>query len=135
MSTPARLLGAFLLIATLLYPQGKKSKKPKGATDAVIESIEVRRDGEVVTLDGTVKNTSSKVIHGMTLHIEFYAPNRQSLTVQSGPVEAAFVEPGDTTEFRLQVRYPARAVELKVEARDRDQRDLTVDKNGPYRIE
>lgn len=134
MTTGVRLIAAFLLIATLLYPQGKKSKKPK-APDAVIEKIEVRREGDTVLLDGTVKNTGIKPIHGMTLHFEFFAPNRESLTIQNGPVEAAFIEPGDETEFRLQVKYPTRAVELKIEARDRDQRDLTLEKNGPYRID
>jgi len=134
MMTGLRCFAVFLLIATLLYPQGKKSKKIKGP-EAVIEKIEVRRDGDVVTLDGTVKNTGAKTIHAMTLHFEFYAPNRESLTILSGPVEAAFLEPGDETEFRLQAKYPSRAVELKIEARDKDQRDLILEKNGPYRIE
>ena len=134
MLTRVRLLAAFVLIATLLYPQGKKSKKGRGP-DAVIEKIEVRRDGDVILLDGSVKNTSAKAIRGMTLHFEFFAPNRESLTVQSGPVEAAEIAPGDEAEFRLQVKYPTRAVELKVEARDRDQRDLTVEKNGPFAID
>ncbi|MFN0103069.1 MAG: hypothetical protein ACKV2U_13385 [Bryobacteraceae bacterium] len=134
MTTGVRLIAAFLLIATLLYAQGKKSKKPKGP-DAVIEKIEVRRDGDVVLLDGTVKNLGLKPIHGMTLHFEFFAPNKESLTIQSGPVDAAFIEPGDEAEFRLQVKYPTRAIELKIEARDKDHRDLNLDKNGPYRID
>jgi hypothetical protein len=134
MTTGVRLIAAFLLIATLLYPQGKKSKKPKGP-EAEIESIAVRREGDVVLLDGAVKNLGMRAIHGMTLHFEFYAPNRESLTVQSGPVEAAIVEPGETAEFRLQVKYPTRAVELKIEARDKDQRELTLEKAGPYRID
>ena len=134
MTTGVRLIAAFLLIATLLYPQGKKSKKPKGP-EATIVKIEVHREGDVVTLDGTVKNLGIKTIHGMTLHFEFFAPNRESLTILNGPVDAAFIEPGDEADFKLQVRYPTRAVELKIEALDKDQRDLNLDKNGPYRIE
>ncbi|MBI2687848.1 MAG: hypothetical protein HYX27_16180 [Acidobacteria bacterium] len=134
MTRGAPLIAAFLLIATLLYPQGKKSKKVKGL-EATIEKIEVRRDGDVVLLDGTVKNTGMKPIHGMTLHFEFFAPNKESLTIQNGPIESAFLEPGAEAEFRLQVKYPTRAVELKIEARDKDQRDLELEKNGPYRIE
>ena len=134
MKTGVRWVAAFLLIATLLYPQGKKSKKGKGP-DAVIEKIEVRREGDVVLLDGTIKNTGTRTIHAMTLRFEFYAPNKESLTVQSGPVESPFIEPGDETEFRLQVKYPTRAVELMVEARDKQQRDLILEKNGPYRID
>jgi hypothetical protein len=134
MTTGVRLIAAFLLIATLLYPQGKKSKKPKGP-DAAVESIAVRREGDVVLLDGEVKNLGIKAIHGMTLHFEFYAPNRESLTVQSGPVESALLEPGDTAEFRLQVKYPPRAVEIRIEARDKEQRELNLEKSGPYRID
>ncbi len=129
-----RFIAAFLLIATLSYPQSKKSKKPKGP-DAVIEKIEVRREGDVVLLDGTVKNLSIKTIHAMTLHFEFLAPNKESLTIQSGPVDSAFIEPGDEAEFSLQVKYPARAIELKIEASDKDQRDLNLGKNGPFRID
>jgi len=134
MTTGVRLFAAFLLIATLLYPQSKKSKKPKGP-DAVIEKIEVRREGDVVLLDGTLKNIGIKPIQSMTLHFEFFAPNKESLTIQSGPVESAFIEPSDEAEFRLQVKYPARAIELKIEARDKDQRDLNLANNGPFRIE
>jgi len=128
------LFAAFLLIATLLYPQGKKSKKPKGP-EALLEKIEVRREGDVVLLDGVIKNTGAKPIHGMTLHFHFYAPNSESLTVMSGPVESAFVDPQDTAEFHLQVKYPTRAVELKVEAQDKDHREIVVEKNGPFPID
>lgn len=134
MTTGVRLFAAFLLIATLLYPQGKKSKKPKGP-EALLEKIEVRREGDVVLLDGVIRNTGLKTVHGMTLHFHFYAPNNESLTVMSGPVESAFVEPQETAEFRLQVKYPTRAVELKVEAQDKDHRELVVEKNGPFPID
>ncbi|HEU0121718.1 MAG TPA: hypothetical protein VFQ91_14410 [Bryobacteraceae bacterium] len=134
MTTGVRLFAAFLLIATLLYPQGKKSKKPKGS-EAVLEKIEVRRDGDVVLLDGAVRNSGMRQIPGIVLHFEFYAPNNESLTVLNGPVEAELLDPGDETEFHLQVRYPTRAVELRVEAFDKEKRDLSLEKNGPYRID
>lgn len=128
------MFAAFLLIATLLYPQSKKSKKSKGP-NVLVEKIEVRRDGDVVLLDGLIRNTSIKPIQGITLHFEFFAPNQESLTVMNGPLDSASLDPDDTAEFKLQVRYPTRAVELKVEARDKDQRELNVEKNGPFRID
>ena len=134
MTTGARLIAAFLLIATLLYPQTKKSKKHKGP-EASIEKIEVHRDGDIVTLDGTVKNIGIKPIQGMTLHFQFFAPNREALTNMNGPVDAETIEPGDEAEFKLQVKYPARAVEVKVEAFDKERRDLNLAKNGPYPID
>jgi hypothetical protein len=134
MTTGVRLVAAFLLIATLLYPQAKKSKKAKGY-EITVEKIEVRREGDVVLLDGVVKNTGIKPIHNIMLHFQFLAPNKESLTVQKGPVESVLLEPGDTTEFRLQVKYPTRAVELTLEAQDAEQRDLYVMKNGPFAID
>lgn len=134
MTTGVRLIAVFLLVATLLYPQRKKSKKRNGP-DAAIETIEVRRDGDTVLLDGKVKNTGIRPIHGMVLHFEFFAPNSKSLTIMNGPVDSAVIEPGDEGEFRLQVRYPTSAVELKLEAFDKDHRDLNLAQNGPYRIE
>lgn len=134
MSTAFRFGAALVLIATLLYPQSKKSKKPK-TPDAVLEKIEVKREGEVILLDGVVRNTSMKPIRGMVLHFEFFAPNKKSLSIMNGPIESAIVEPNEQAEFRLQVKAPTAAVSLVVEARDRDQKDLVVDKNGPYPIE
>ena len=134
MTTGVRFIATFVLIATLLYPQGKKSKKHKGP-EAAIERIELKREGDVVLLDGTVKNLSLKPIQGMTLHFEFFAPNKESLTILNGPVDSALIEPGDEAEFHLQVKYPTRAIELKIEAQDKDRRDLNLDKNGPYRID
>ena len=128
------MIAAFLLIATLLYPQAKKSKKAKGY-EITVEKIEVRREGDVVLLDGVVKNTGIKQLHNVMLHFQFFAPNKESLTVQRGPVEGAFLEPGETTEFRLQVKYPTRSVELSLEAQDADLRDLYVMKNGPFPID
>lgn len=134
MSTAFRFGAALVLIATLLYPQAKKSKKPK-APDAVLEKIEIKREGEIILLDGVIRNTSIKPIRGMVLHFEFFAPNKKSLAVMNGPIESAIVEPDEQAEFRLQVKAPTTAVSLVVEARDRDQKDLVIDKNGPYAIE
>ncbi len=128
------MAAAFVLIATLLYPQSKKSKKAKGY-EITIEKIEVRREGDVVLLDGELKNTGIKPLRNVVLHFQFFAPNKEALTVQKGPVETVVLEPGDTTEFRLQAKYPTRSVELTLEAQDAELRDLYVMKNGPFAID
>lgn len=134
MTTALRLAAAFLVIASLLYPQSNKGKKPR-ASEAEVAKIEVRRDGEAVLLDGTIRNTGMRPLLKVVLSFEFYAPNRESLAVQNGPVDADVIGPGEEAEFHLQARYPARAVEIRLEARDKDKRDLNLDRGGPYAIE
>jgi hypothetical protein len=135
MSTLWKCGAALVLIATLLYPQARKSKKDRNAPELVVEKIEIKREGEVILLDGVVKNVSMRSMRGLTLHFEFFAPNRKSLTVMNGPVESAVVEPEEETEFRLQVKAPTTAVALTIEARDKDTRDFIVANNGPHPIE
>ncbi|MBM3783210.1 MAG: hypothetical protein FJW30_02560 [Acidobacteria bacterium] len=135
MPTAWKLGAAFVLLATLLYPQPKKSKKEPKAPELTVEKIEIKRDGEVILLDGVVKNSSMRTMRGLTLHFEFFAPNRKSLTILNGPVESAVVEPEEEAEFRLQVRAPHAAVSLVIEARDKDSRDFIVANNGPHPIE
>ncbi len=128
------MLAALLLVATLLYPQAKKSKKPK-APDAIIEQITVRRDGELIAIDGKLKNRSEKPIKGMVLLIQFLGPNKDSLTIQRGPVDSDVVAAGDEAEFRLQIKAPTRSVSVHLEAQDKDEKDLRIDNNGPFPIE
>lgn len=121
-----------LTVAALCSAPPKKNKK---APDAVVESIRLLREGDSITIDGRVKNTGEKPIEGMVLIFEFFGPNKDSLTIQNGPVEAALMEPAEEAEFLLQVKAPARAVSVKVEAQDKSGKDLRIEKNGPFAIE
>lgn len=121
-----------LTVASLCSAPNKKSKK---APDAVVESIRLVREGQTITIDGRVKNTGEKPINGMVLIIEFFGPNKDSLTIQNGPIESPLVSPGEEAEFLLQVAAPPRAVEVKIEAQDKSGKDLRIEKNGPFSIE
>lgn len=74
----------------------------------------------------------AKPIHGMKLQFHFTRLNNESLTVMR--LVDCFVEPQDTAEFHLQVKYPSRAVQLKIEAEDKDHRGSSSI-NGPFPID
>ena len=127
-----RLAIVWLLLGTLLFAQEKKRKlKPP---ELEIAAIEVRRDVDLITLDGRVRNTGERPAEGIVFLFTFFAPGRQPLTTQKGTMDNS-LEPGEEREFRFQVQSPARAIEITIDAHDGQQRDLKVLKPGPYRIE
>ena len=128
-----RLALIWLLLGTLLFSQEKK-RKPK-PPEIEIARIVVRRDVDLITLDGRVRNTGERPGDGIVLLFHFFAPGRQPLTTRKGSLDDDSLEPGEECEFRFQVQSPARAVEITIDAHDGAQRDLKVIKPGPYRID
>jgi hypothetical protein len=131
------LASVFLLTGASLslgLAQSKKTKKPK-MPDLEISSVKFVRDGNNIEIDGSVRNTGDKSVAGLLLLFNFFSPNKESLTIQNGPVEAAVVEVGETVDFRFIVKAPPRATAVLVEAQDKNQRDLNVQNNGLFTIE
>jgi hypothetical protein len=129
-----RLLAALLMLASLLYSQDKKSKKPK-PPDLQIVSVAVHRTSEGISIDGKLKNSGLKPLSGVVLLIDFLAPGKEVLTTKNGPVEAELLAVGDETDFRLQINDQPRAVHIRFNAADKDKRDLRVENSGPFTIE
>ncbi len=121
-----------LVAALLLSAQEKKAKPP----DLEVSQFACRRiDEQLIAVDGKVKNTSTKTFRKALIVFEFFAPDMKSITIQKGSLEPDTVVPGDTAEFHLQLRAPARAVHIEVGAVDGSGRDLRVGKAGPYPVE
>jgi hypothetical protein len=129
-----RLLCCLLMLGTFLYPQEKKRKSPK-PPDLTIVDVKVHRDGDVVSLDGHVKNTSEKPLAGVVLLIDFFGPNKDPLTTQRGTLENELLEPGQEADFRLEIKAPARAVEVRFNSQDKNTKDLRVENSGPFAID
>ena len=125
----------FLILAGLGFPQSKKPlKKPKPA-DAIILKPVVRLGDGVVTLDGSVRNSSEKPFKAIVLHIDFLGLNKELLTTWRGPIESELLEPTQEAEFHLQVKAPLRAVSVRFKAMDADGHDLRLDNDGPHVID
>ncbi len=127
-----RILQIALIGAVLVSGQDKKVKPP----ELEVSQVTCRRiDEQLMAVDGSVKNTGTKPIRGLLIVFEFFAPGKQSITVQKGAPEPDTVAAGDLVEFHLQLRAPARAVHMEIGAVDGNGRDLRVGKAGPYPVE
>ncbi len=129
-------MGRFFLIVAVgvavLIGQDKKPKTP----ELEVSQLTCRRiDEQLIAVDGSMKNTGTKTIRGLVIVFEFFAPGKQSITVQKGAPEPDTVVAGDLVEFHLQLKAPARAVHLEIGAVDGNGRDLRVGKAGPYPVE
>lgn len=126
-----RFLATFLP-ALLLSAQERKGKPPE------IEFVQVsihRIDDQLIAVDGSLRNTSPKTQQKIQIVFEFFAPGKQSITIQRGAPEPNTLAPDDLVEFHLQLRAPARAVHVVLGIEDGSGRELRVGKPGPYPVE
>jgi hypothetical protein len=127
-----RVLLVALTIGLLLPAQNKKTKQP----ELEILQIQVRRiNDELIGVDGSVRNSGLKPIAGLRLVFEFFAPGKQSITIQKGSTEPDQLAVKDVAEFHLQLRAPARAVQVTVQSEDESGRELRTANTGPFAVE
>lgn len=121
-----------LFAALILSAQDKKAKPP----ELEVSQVSCHRiDEQLIAVDGSVRNTGTKAQSRLLIIFEFFAPGKQSITIQKGSPDPDTVLPGDLVEFHLQLRAPARAVQIKIGAEDGNGRELRVGKAGPYPVE
>ncbi len=127
-----RTILACLALALFLPAQDKKPKPP----ELEFTQVSVHRiDDTLLAADGSVRNTGTKAYSKVQIVFEFFAPGKQSITIQRGSPEPDLIAPGDLVEFHLQLRAPARAVQVTLGAEDGSGRELRVGKSGPYPVE
>ncbi|MGH9722528.1 MAG: hypothetical protein ACRD8O_20140 [Bryobacteraceae bacterium] len=115
-------------------PQARKGKTPKPPDLEVVECSAHRSDGKIA-VDGRVRNSGARPIRGLVLIFDFIATGRAVITTQKGSVDEEVLEPGKESVFRMALTDPVRAVEIRVNAVDRNGRELNVAKAGPFPIE
>jgi hypothetical protein len=123
------LLGVFALA---LAAPAQERRRPAELT--VVE-IQARHDGSVIQIDGRVKNVGQRRAGSVTLIVHVLAPGRQTLETREGPLDEDTVEPGEDALFSFETPFPARAIEVRLEAKDSAGRELRLNRAGPYRIE
>jgi hypothetical protein len=132
-----RWLLLFCLAASLGLSQNSKRKKDAELRppDLQIANLEVRREGRVILLDGTVRNTGTRPFKGVVLFFEFFEPSGKMIVRKTIAVTESRVETGEDASFQAQTPDIVRAVEYRIEAEEKDGRYLTVDKPGLNVIE
>ena len=116
-----------------LFTAGAYQKAKTGDID-ILEVAAHRGDG-MIEIDGRVRNTSDKTIHGLVLSFDFTAPDGSVMTTQTAPVDEENLAAGAEAAFHMQLNNPPRAVMFKVSAVNESKRGLRVTHGGPFAIE
>src|ERR1041385_2327673 len=119
-------MGRALLLAAILVFALSGAEKRKKPPDVTILECSGHRDNGRITLDGKVRNTGEKPIHGLLLLFDFLSSDKAVLTTQKGPVEDEMLAPGQESSFHLECEQPPRAVRYQLNAVDRAGRDLRI---------
>jgi hypothetical protein len=129
-----RRLVAFAILPLLALGAG--DKKGKGAPQAELVELTVQRTTErTIEIDGRVRNCGVKPIRRLVLRFKVLSPDGAVVTTQTGEISPEVLEPGEEAEFHWQMRDPARAVALRVEASALNEPELILARPGPYTIE
>ncbi len=121
-----------LALALALAAPAQERRRPAELT--VVE-LKARHAADVIQIDGRVKNVGQRRAEGVTLIVHVLAPGKQPLETREAPLDEDNVEPGEDALFSFETPFPARAIEVRLEAKDASGRDLRLNRAGPYRIE
>ena len=121
-------------LAPLWCGSAQKRKAPRPPEVRILEVASRRSEG-LITVDGRVGNCGTRPILKLILVLHFRTTDGKVITTQRGVVEPARLTPGEEGEFRWQMRDHARAVDFIIEAVEGADRELVVEKPGPYPIE
>ena len=112
---------------------GAYQKAKTGDIDIV--EVTAHRDDDMIAIDGRVRNTSDKTIHGLVLSFDFTASDGSVMTTQTAPVDDENLAAGAEAPFHVQLNNPPRAVKFKVSAVTASKRGLHVTRGGPFAID
>jgi len=129
-----RVLCCLVLLGSLLYSAPPKRKPAKGA-DVEVAAISARRSGADVVIDGKLKNCGEKTHAGVVLLFDFLTTGNQVVATKKAPLDAEALAPGEEAEFHVRVADPVRAMWIRVNAADHQDRELKVANHGPFTIE
>jgi hypothetical protein len=113
-------------------PRPKKQTKPP---DVCVIALKIERDGSNVALEGTVRNNSGRPMKGLVLFFEFIEPGGRMISRMNTEVTGTTLDPEHEGEFLAQTPDQVRAVSVRLDAEDKEGRNLTLDKPGPHVIQ
>jgi len=137
---PAVALQVLVLLLSLLPAapaQKERKQKDDGPKppDIIVLEFKAHREPGLVIFQGAVRNNSAKSIRGIVLIFEFLEGDGKMITRKTTVVTESAVAPGQESGFEVQTVDPVRAVQVRVDAEDKDGRYLRLDTQGPYDIE
>src|SRR5690349_9338089 len=119
MKIPLIVLAVWFL--TAFAPQ--KQKKP---ADVQMVDTKVARDGGKITVDGKVRVTAVKPLHGVVIVFDFRSPEKEVVTSQKTVINEQTVEAGHEGAFHNEMVDAPRAVKYTIRAFDFHDKELQV---------
>jgi hypothetical protein len=126
-----------LIIASLcsfLLAAAAPQKGKKAADVEILETKAIREIGKI-TVDGKVRVTSEKPLHGLVIVFDFRSPEKEVVTSQKAEIDDETMDSGKEGVFHSEMADSARAVRYTVRAFDIHEKELRVANPGPYPIE
>ena len=129
--TTALLFLAPFLALFLNVPAAVAQKK----ADVQILETKAVREGAKISLDGKVRVTGEKPLHGLVIVFDFRSPEKEVVTSQKAVIDEDTLEAGREGVFHSEMADSARAVRYTVRAFDNHEKELRVANPGPYPVE
>jgi hypothetical protein len=121
-----------LVLVSLASSAPQKTKK---APDVQVVETRARREEGKITVDGKVKVTGEKPLHGLVVVFDFRSPEKEIITTQKTTVDEDTLETGSEGSYHVEMADAARAVTYTVRAFDLHEKELRVENTGPFSIE
>jgi hypothetical protein len=127
-----KVLTILSLFLALFAAAAQKGKKP---ADVQILETKAVRDGAKIKVDGKVRVTGEKALHGLVIVFDFRSPEKEVVTSQKAVIDEDTMETGREGVFRSEMADSARAVRYTLRAFDTHEKELRVANPGPYPVE
>ena len=106
-------------------------KKP----DVQILETKAVREAAKISVDGKVRVTGEKPLHGLVIVFDFRSPEKEVVTSQKAIIDEDTLEAGREGVFHSEMADSARAVRYTVRAFDMHEKELRVANPGPFPVE
>src|SRR5689334_1724929 len=105
------------LLAMVLGSAGAQQKPKKPADVQILESKAVREPTRI-TVDGKVRVTGEKALHGLVIVFDFRSPEKEVVTTQKAIITEETVDAGYEGVYHSEMADAARAVKYTIRAFD-----------------
>lgn len=100
-----------------------------------ITDASFKRDGDLIVVETTIRNTGAKPIEKLAVVYKFYSLEHEVMSTQRTGLEEVLLQPGAESEVHAQLNAPPRALTVEISAQAGSGRELRVGGPGPYTIE
>jgi hypothetical protein len=101
----------------------------------VVEVRAQRLEAGKIVVDGTIKNTSGKLMKGLIVIFDFLSSANATLTSQKIQMADDVLTKGQESSFHAETLNPPGAVRYRLRAFDNVDHEVRIGPTGPYPIE